>query len=207
MQFDVELKKPDAGGFGEMTPSRFTEDLGNRSDIVREAGFRAPSGHPDHVLEGIDGATAAQIAAHHTRDRKELLSTEEVLQRRRKLALHGHQADHVVAQAREHGQYQMRDPGVEAQRAVTWTRDHVFERSAVEYRRAILEAAPGRGMGDTTYVDVRREFERRIESGGVPRSLARWCRETVHNLGDGAYGAGDRCPDIFLVLLENDQEQ
>jgi len=59
----------------------------------------------------------------------------------------------------------MREPGVEAQRAMTWARDHVFERSAVEDRRAILEAALARGMGDTTYADVRREFERRIETG------------------------------------------
>src|SRR5450631_540536 len=41
----------------------------------------------DHLRErGIDGAAAAQIAAHHTRDRKELLSPEEVLQRHRELA-------------------------------------------------------------------------------------------------------------------------
>ena len=40
----------------------------------------------DHLREqGIDGAAAAQIAAHHTRDRKELLSPEEVLQRHRDL--------------------------------------------------------------------------------------------------------------------------
>ncbi|MGO9402180.1 MAG: MobF family relaxase, partial [Terriglobales bacterium] len=41
----------------------------------------------DHLREqGIDGAAAAQIAAHHTRDRKELLSPEEVLGRHRELA-------------------------------------------------------------------------------------------------------------------------
>jgi hypothetical protein len=34
----------------------------------------------DHLREqGIDGAAAAQIATHHTRDRKELLSRDEVL--------------------------------------------------------------------------------------------------------------------------------
>ena len=32
---------------------RFTEDPANRSDTVREAGFRAPSGHPDRCLVGI----------------------------------------------------------------------------------------------------------------------------------------------------------
>jgi hypothetical protein len=81
----------------------------------------------DHLREhGIDGAAAAQISAHHTRDRKELLSPEEVLQRRRELAgQYGHQADRVVAQAR----------------------DHVFERSAVQDRRAILETALARSMG------------------------------------------------------------
>src|SRR6202521_394609 len=109
----------------------------------------------DHLREhGIDGAAAAQIAAHHTRDRKELLSPEEVLQRHRELAAqYGHQADRVVAQARERGQYRMQDPEMQAQRAVTWARDHVFERSAVEDRRAILEAALGRGMGEATWAD------------------------------------------------------
>jgi conjugative relaxase-like TrwC/TraI family protein len=97
----------------------------------------------DHLREqGIDGAAAAQIAAHHTRDRKELLSPGEVLQRHRELAAqYGHQADRVVAQARQHGQYQIPEPEVQAKQAVTWARDHVFERSAVQDRRAILETA------------------------------------------------------------------
>ena len=121
----------------------------------------------DHLREqGIDGAAAAQIAAHHTRDRKELLSPEEVLQRHRELAAqYGHQADHVVAQARQHRQYQTPEPEVHAKQAVTWARDHVFERSAVQDRRAILETALVRGMGETTYAQVRQEFERRIEAG------------------------------------------
>jgi conjugative relaxase-like TrwC/TraI family protein len=121
----------------------------------------------DHLREqGIDGAAAAQIAAHHTRDRKELLSPGEVLQRHRELAAqYGHQADRVVALARERGQYQIREPEVQAKQAVTWARDHVFERSAVQDRRAILETALVRGMGETTYAQVRQEFERRIETG------------------------------------------
>jgi hypothetical protein len=32
---------------------RVTKDPASRSDIVREAGFRAPSGHPDRCLVGI----------------------------------------------------------------------------------------------------------------------------------------------------------
>jgi len=121
----------------------------------------------DHLREqGIDGAAATQIAAHHTRDRKELLSQEEVLRRHRELATqYGHQADHVVAQARQHGQYRVQDPEMQAQQAVTWARDHVFERSAVQDRRTILETALARGMGETTYTKIRQEIERRIKTG------------------------------------------
>jgi conjugative relaxase-like TrwC/TraI family protein len=121
----------------------------------------------DHLREqGIDGAAAAQIAAHHTRDRKELLSQREVLQRHRELAAeYGHQADRVVAQARQHGQQQMQDVTTQAQSAVTWARDHVFERSAVQDRRAILETALARSMGETTYSNIQQEFQRRINTG------------------------------------------
>ena len=146
----------------------------------------------DHLREqGIDGAAAAQIAAHHTRDRKEMLSPEEVLQRHRELAAqYGHQADRVVAQARQHGQYQMPEPEMQAQRAVTWARDHVFERSAVQDRRAILETALVRGMGETTYAQVRQEFERRIEAGEF--------REVSH------IGAGQQYTTAAMVRMERE---
>jgi len=48
---------------------------------------------------------------------------------------------------------------------VTYARDHVFERSAVEDRRDILEAALNRGMGQMTIAQVREEFERRVQTG------------------------------------------
>src|ERR1700723_746689 len=55
-------------------------------------------------------ATFEQVAAHRTRDRKELLSPEQVLQRHRDLAAqHGDQTDRVVAEAREHLQRQGRE--------------------------------------------------------------------------------------------------
>jgi conjugative relaxase-like TrwC/TraI family protein len=137
----------------------------------------------DHLREsGINGAGAAQVAAHRTRDRKELLSPEQVLHRHRDLAAqHGHQTDRVVAEAREHQQRQGRgqsetqaeqqtrlhayEPAQAARQAVTYARDHVFERSAVEDRRDILEAALNRGMGQTTIAQVRQEFERRVQTG------------------------------------------
>src|SRR5229473_3514931 len=146
----------------------------------------------DHLREhGIDGAAAAQIAAHHTRDRKELLSPGEVLQRHRELAAqYGHQADRVVAQARQHGQYQMLEPQMQAQQAVTWARDHVFERSAVQDRRAILESALVRGMGEATYARIRQEFERRIETGEF--------REVSH------VGAGRQYTTALMVRMERE---
>jgi len=48
---------------------------------------------------------------------------------------------------------------------VTYARDHVFERSAVEDRRDILEAALNRGMGQMTIAQIREEFERRVQTG------------------------------------------
>ncbi len=121
----------------------------------------------DHLREqGIDGAAAAQIAAHHTRDRKELLSQGEVLQRHRQLAAqHGNQADRVVAHARQHGHQGMPEIKAQAQSAVTWARDQVFERSAVQDGRAILETALARSMGESTYTSIRHEFQRRINTG------------------------------------------
>jgi conjugative relaxase-like TrwC/TraI family protein len=158
----------------------------------------------DHLREqGIDGAAAAQIAAHHTRDRKELLSPNEVLRRHRELsAQHGHQADKIVAEARAHEQQQSQrhdcSPEQAAQRAVTYARDHVFERSAVADRRDILEAALNRGMGQTTSAQVRQEFERRVQAGefrAVERvgagpqyttaAMLRMERETIGHMQEG----------------------
>ena len=121
----------------------------------------------DHLREmGIDGAGAAQVAAHRTRDSKELLSPEEGLARHRELAAqYGHQADRVVAEARERGQRHVYEPDRIAQQAVTYARDHLFERSAVLDRRDILEAALNRGMGETTYAHVRQEFAQRAARG------------------------------------------
>ena len=121
----------------------------------------------DHLREmGIDGAGAAQVAAHRTRDSKELLSPEEVLARHRELAAqYGHQADRVVAEARAHEQRHAYEPDRIAQQAVTYARDHLFERSAVLDKRELLEAALNRGMGETTYAHIRQEFAQRAARG------------------------------------------
>jgi ATP-dependent exoDNAse (exonuclease V) alpha subunit len=70
-----------------------------------------------------------------------------------------------VAEAREHSQRHVYEPDRIAQQAVTYARDHLFERSAVLDRRDILEAALSRGMGETTYAHVRQEFQQRAARG------------------------------------------
>jgi conjugative relaxase-like TrwC/TraI family protein len=87
-----------------------------------------------HLQEiGREGAGAAQVAAHRTRDKKEIQSQEVVLQRHRELAAQfGHQADRVVAQARERTQRHQQQPEKTAQQSATYARNHVFERSAVQ---------------------------------------------------------------------------
>jgi conjugative relaxase-like TrwC/TraI family protein len=151
------------GEYGQPEIRGYTKEYLEASSLRREQ-------IQDYKREqGLDGSSAAQIAAHRTRDRKELLSPEEVLQRHRDLAAqYGHQADRIVAQAREQGQQQTREPerGVsQAQQAVTYARDHLFERGAVHAKKDILAAALDRGMGEATSSHVREEFERRLQTG------------------------------------------
>jgi conjugative relaxase-like TrwC/TraI family protein len=134
-----------------------------------------------HLQEiGRDGAGAAQVAAHRTRDSKELHSPEEVLKRHHELAAQfGHQADRVVAEARLNSRHQAQQPDTQTQQpektvqqSVTYSRNHVFERSAVQDERAILQAAIDRSMGQATYGQVRQEFEQRLRRGEF-REVAR----------------------------------
>ena len=121
----------------------------------------------EHLQEiGRDGAGAAQVAAHRTRDNKELHSPQEVLQRHRELAAQfGHQADRVVAQAREHTLHRAESPEKAMQQAVTYARNHTFERSAVQDERSILQSVLDRGMGKLSYGQARDEFDRRVANG------------------------------------------
>lgn len=120
-----------------------------------------------HLIEaGRDGAGAAQVAAHRTRDKKEIQSQAEVLRRHRELAAqYGHQADRVVAQACERIQQHGQQPDKTAQQAATYARNHVFERSAVQDERAILQSMLDRGMGQLSHSDARRELSRRVAAG------------------------------------------
>jgi ATP-dependent exoDNAse (exonuclease V) alpha subunit len=119
---------------------------------------------------GFSGPEAAQIAAHNTRDKKDILSSSEVLAAHRKIAAaFGNQADRVVAEARERAatleQNHVPDSRVRAQEAVTFAKDRGFEREAVTDERAIMRDALRRGMGDLTYSQVRDNFDQRHNAG------------------------------------------
>jgi conjugative relaxase-like TrwC/TraI family protein len=120
---------------------------------------------------GFNGPEAAQIAAHNTRDGKQILSPSEVLAAHRQIASQfGNQADKVVAAAHERRQGQVHERPVaertqQAHSAVTFARDRSFERQAVMDERAIFVDAMRRGMGETTYPEVRASFEARVAKG------------------------------------------
>jgi conjugative relaxase-like TrwC/TraI family protein len=121
-----------------------------------------------HLAEaGREGAGSAQVAAHRTRDKKEIQSQEEVLRRHRELAAQfGNQADHVVAEARvKNHRIQQSQPEIAAQQAATYARNHVFERSAVQDERAILQSMLDRGMGQISYGEARSELAHRVATG------------------------------------------
>jgi conjugative relaxase-like TrwC/TraI family protein len=119
---------------------------------------------------GVSGPRAAQIAAHSTRDKKQTLTREEVLEAHRNVAVEfGNQPRQVVQEARERAQTQERNPdrSTRAKEAITYARDSLFEREAVADERLIFRDALRRGMGETTYVEVRADFEARRERGDL----------------------------------------
>ena len=123
---------------------------------------------------GFAGPEAAQIAAHSTRDKKEIHTPSEVLAAHRQLAAEfGNQADRVVleARARASTQKQTRVPNIpeRVQETVTFAKSRNFEREAVTDERDIMRDALRRGMGDLTYSQVRDNFEQRQATGEFQR--------------------------------------
>jgi conjugative relaxase-like TrwC/TraI family protein len=117
---------------------------------------------------GRNGKKAAEIAAHSTRDRKEIHSLGEVMAAHRRLAAeYGHQADAVVRAARERAQQNTQEvnPQQRVREALTFSRDKNFEREAVVDERAIIRDALRRGMGEITYPELRENLNARLASG------------------------------------------
>jgi conjugative relaxase-like TrwC/TraI family protein len=117
---------------------------------------------------GYEGHEAAQIAAHSTRDNKQILSQQEVLSAHQKLAdQYENQAEQVVSTAKERSQLpefleSVSDRNARAQEAVSYARDRSFEREAVTDERLLFRDALRRGMGVVTYPEIRSVFENRV---------------------------------------------
>ena len=117
---------------------------------------------------GRSGREAAEIAAHSTRDRKEIHSPREVMAAHRKLAADfGHQADAVVRAARERSQQQEKPVNSfdRVRESLTFSRDKNFEREAVVDERALIRDGLRRGMGEITHAQVRANLDARVASG------------------------------------------
>ncbi|MGH9605282.1 MAG: MobF family relaxase [Terracidiphilus sp.] len=117
---------------------------------------------------GRNGKEAAEIAAHSTRDHKEIHSLGEVMAAHRKLAAeYGNQAEAVVRAAQERAQHRERMPDShqKAREAVSFARDRNFEREAVVDERVLVRDALRRGMGDVTYAQVHSSLAARLASG------------------------------------------
>lgn len=117
---------------------------------------------------GRSGKESAEIAAHSTRDQKQIHSLGEVMAAHRKIATeYGNQADAVVRAARERSQHPIQEmsPLQRVRESVTFSRDKNFEREAVVDERAIVRDALRRGMGEITYGQVRGNLSARVASG------------------------------------------
>ncbi len=120
---------------------------------------------------GRSGSEAAEIAAHATRDRKEIHSPAEVMAAHRRLAAEfGHQAEAVVRAAQERCRSQ--EQGISHERtrervreSLTFARDKNFEREAVVDERLLVRDALRRGMGEITYSHIRAHLESRRIAG------------------------------------------
>jgi conjugative relaxase-like TrwC/TraI family protein len=117
---------------------------------------------------GRTGSEAAEIAAHSTRDKKEMHSPGEVMAAHRKLAADfGNQAEAVVRAAHERLQHQQKPANTidRVRESLTFARDKNFEREAVVDERALIRDGLRRGMGEVTYAQVRANLDARLASG------------------------------------------
>jgi len=119
--------------------------------------------------EARQGAAAAQIAAHQTREAKVDVSHEEMQQRHHDLAERfGSQPRKVMDAAERRAAYHVEhdhEASGATRTAVTFARDRNLEREAVVDERAILRDALQRSLGEARVEDMKQEVERRVVSG------------------------------------------
>lgn len=118
--------------------------------------------------EGFDGAEAAQIAAHRTRDRKLEVSHEEMQRRHQEMAeQHGNQPARVTeqaqARAREIENASEEQKQRDIRQALHYARERNLERDAVNDERDIMRDALKRAMAEASFAEVRQQFEREVK--------------------------------------------
>jgi len=121
---------------------------------------------------GTEGYSAAQIAAHRTREAKINLRPEEMQRVNRSLAAqYGNDPEAVVNRARARRQQLEQQPasreeGIKiAHAALTFARDRNIEREAVVSEQKLLEDALRRSLGEARLSELRIAFELRIRKG------------------------------------------
>jgi len=117
---------------------------------------------------GLEGAGAAQIAAHRTREAKTLGSVEDVRQLwADRAAAFGNEHQRVVRVAHERGPVVTSEEqrAEAAHRGLTFARDRNFEREAVNDERSLLRDALRRELGRTDLSASRQALDNRIGRG------------------------------------------
>ena len=144
------------------------EIKGYSPEYLKASSLRRERIKEEMERHGVSGPEAAEIAARSTREKKHTLTPAEVLAAHRKVAAqYGNQPQRVVAEARERAQRRLHNPdrAVHAKESVTYARNSLYEREAVVDERLLFRDALRRGMGMTTYPEVRAEFASRQQRG------------------------------------------
>ena len=157
----------EVGKYGEPQIKGYTEEYLKASSERRE--------QITTKLEelGVQGAAAAQIAAHQTRSSKEAaISPEETLARHQEVAAqYGNQAERVVAEAHQRllGREDHLSPGpsreLAAHQAVTYAKDKAMERDATVDERHFLRDALNRSLGNATIQEIKTDYGARKDDG------------------------------------------
>lgn len=144
------------------------EIKGYSEEYLKASSLRRGKIEEEMERRGVSGPEAAEIAARSTREKKHTLTPAEVLAAHREVAAEfGNQPERVVTEARERVRANGHNPDqtAHAREAVSYARASLFEREAVIDERLLLRDALRRGMGETTYQQVRTEFESRRAAG------------------------------------------
>ena len=117
---------------------------------------------------GLEGAGAAQIAAHRTREAKNVRSGEDIREMwARRAATFGNEQEKVIQDSLRRGQVAVSAQEREnaAHRSLTYSRDRNFEREAVVDERSLLRDTLRRGLGTVDLSAARQALKDRSDPG------------------------------------------